>query len=119
MLDDVSEVEACQMLTTKGEIESLRLATRKELGPTHVAGTEPITDKPSQPHHKVSVPYLKVTIFVGTNSLVPRPIPRFSMLHAEKQEGLVCKITCVTRSQRNATSPKGRLWKLPILSYRI
>ena len=40
-----------------GEIESLRLATREELGPTHVVGTEPITDKPSQPHHKVSVPY--------------------------------------------------------------
>ena len=27
-------------------------------------------------------------------SLVPRPIPNFSMLHAEKQEGLVHEITC-------------------------
>ena len=28
------------------------------------------------------------------SSLVTRPIPSFSMLHAEKREGLVCKITC-------------------------
>ena len=33
----------------------------------------------------------------------------FSMLHAEKREGLVCEIMCVTRSQHNAASPKGRL----------
>ena len=38
-----------------GEIESLRLATRKELGPTHMVGTEPITDKPGQPHHKPQI----------------------------------------------------------------
>ena len=29
-----------------------------------------------------------------TSSLVPRPIPSFSMLHAEKREGLVSEITC-------------------------
>ena len=57
--------------------------------------------------------------FVILASLVPRPISSFSMLHAEKREGLVREITCVTRSQRNAASAKGRLWKLPILSYRI
>ena len=28
-------------------------------------------------------------------SLVPRPLPAFSMLHAEKREGLVSKITCM------------------------
>ena len=28
------------------------------------------------------------------NSLVPRPIPSFSMLHAEKREGLVREVTC-------------------------
>ena len=54
-----------------------------------------------------------------THSLVPRPIPSFSMLHAEKREGLVREITCVTPSQHNAASTKGRLWKLPVLSYRI
>ena len=31
-----------------------------------------------------------------TISLVPRPIPSFSMLHAEKREGLVSEVTCVT-----------------------
>ena len=48
------------------------------------------------------------------SSLVPRPIPSFSMLHAEKRESLVCKIMCMTWSQRNATSPKGRFWKLQL-----
>ena len=35
-------------------------------------------------------------------SLVPRPIPSFSMLHAEKQEGLVSEVTwlCVTMTWR-------------------
>ena len=52
-------------------------------------------------------------------ALVPKPIPSVSMLHAEKQEGLVHEVTCVRRSQRNAVSAKGRLWKLPVLSVRI
>ena len=43
---------------TRGEIEGISLTTRKELGPTHMVGSEPITDKQSQKHHKVSVPYL-------------------------------------------------------------
>ena len=34
-------------------------------------------------------------------SLVPRPIPSFSMLHTEKWEGLVREITCVTWSSWN------------------
>ena len=29
------------------------------------------------------------------SSLIPRPIPSFSMLHAEKREGLVSEITCL------------------------
>ena len=32
------------------------------------------------------------------HSLVPRPIPSFSMLHAEKREGLVSEVTCDTFS---------------------
>ena len=31
----------------------------------------------------------------GDSSVVPRPIPSFSMLHTEKQEGLICKVTCM------------------------
>ena len=33
----------------------------------------------------------------------PQATPSFSMLHAEKQEGLVRKYTCVTPLPRNAT----------------
>ena len=33
----------------------------------------------------------------------PQATPSFSMLHAEKREGLVCERTCVTPSPRNAT----------------
>ena len=36
------------------------------------------------------------SVCVCVCSLVPRAIPSFSMLHAEKWEGLVRKITCVT-----------------------
>ena len=34
--------------------------------------------------------------YVCECSLVPRPIPSFSMLHSENWEGLVCDIMCVT-----------------------
>ena len=38
---------------------------------------------------------LQVSCLAGV-SLVPSPIPSFSMLHAEKREGLVCDVTCVS-----------------------
>ena len=69
----IDELEACQNLTTNPENLSLYRtpsasvrvteAARKE---KHVVGTGPVTDQSSL-HHKVSVPYLKVTIFVRTN----------------------------------------------------
>ena len=67
MIDDASEVEACQILTTNAEIlssvilgpsQSVGTRVTEETGKeldlhvAHMAGTDPITDKPSQ-HHKV------------------------------------------------------------------
>ena len=40
--------------------------------------------------------YSMILLLIKCSSLVPRPIPRFSMLHTEKQEGLVYKITHMT-----------------------
>ena len=42
-------------------------------------------------------------------SLVPSPIPGFSMLHAEKREGLVCDVTCV--SFMNSGAKGGEGWR--------
>ena len=36
------------------------------------------------------------TVIYVSDSLVPSPIPSFSMLHAEKREDLVCDVTCVS-----------------------
>ena len=38
--------------------------------------------------------YIKLVCYGDHDSLVPRPIPSFSMLHAEKRESLVREITC-------------------------
>ena len=45
----------------------------------------------------------------GWLSLVPRPIPSFSMLHAEKREGLVSEITC---AMSIVTQQSSKIWPL-------
>ena len=42
-------------------------------------------------------------------SLVPRPIPRFSMLNTEKQEGLACKVTWWREGERRYECWQGAL----------
>ena len=44
-------------------------------------------------HHCIQTMH---TAAVHSNSFVPRPIPSFSMLHAEKSEGLVREVTRAT-----------------------
>ena len=53
------------------------------------------------------------------HSFVPRPILSFSMLHAEKREGLIRSVTCVTRSQCTAASEKVASGSCPFLTIKF
>ena len=51
----------------------------------------------------------KIVQLMEKSSLVPRPIPSFSMLHAEKWEGLVSEITC---AMSIVTQQSSKIWPL-------